>query len=71
MRTIEENKMVTIEAGDSSVMNACVTCFAYLAAITATWEAALYVFLNPSLYSYLSPAAAGACITCLLGMSGE
>ena len=63
--------MVAIEGGDSYIMNACVTCFATLTAITATWEAALYVFLNPTLYSNLSPVTAGACITCLLGMSGE
>ena len=71
MRTIDENKMVSIEAGDAATVIACGVCAAAIAAALLSWKEMVAMLLTPGsnqLVLKLGETAAKACAQCVYGI---
>ncbi len=69
MRTLEENKMVSVEAGDWTTVVACIACGAGLAAVGLCWEAfvAYSTATGGEFAKLYGEALFAVCATCLAG----
>ena len=71
MRTLDENKMVAVEAGDWATANGCGICAAGIVAAGICWETLLAMLMGGAgeAVALYGLALVDACKNCLYGVS--
>jgi len=72
MRTIDENKMVSIEAGDAGTVLACIGCAAAIGVAIACIHEVIAMLLTPGandLVVQYGTGTAALCLLCYYGIS--